>query len=96
MTHLFKITDEDKLARIWGDLNGWRWPKDLPEDLKPRWWEGYGPVTYAKSQERKQGLCDVIMPFIENRCPMSKIDYWWNLPRDEEGFITHSPTETHQ
>jgi hypothetical protein len=36
---LTKLQDEDKLARIWCDLNCWDWPKDIPEKFKPQWWD---------------------------------------------------------
>ena len=92
ITHLGKITDEDVLARIWCDLNGWRWPKDLPEKFKPKWWEPFGLVTYQKSQERKQGVNALIMPFVENRVSQDKIDEWWNSPRDGDGYLKEIDT----
>jgi hypothetical protein len=90
INYLIKITNEDAIARIWCDLNSWRWPKDLPEKYKPGWWEPIGPVTFRMSQERKQGFAAVVMPFIENKVSKAKIDEWWMAPRDENGFCTPS------
>lgn len=80
---LIKIEDHDVLARIWCDFNGWRWPKDIPEKFKPQWWDTvFGPVTYKVIQDRKLGYMHIIMEYIESKVKKSKIDEWWQKPRE--------------
>ena len=72
--------DDEALARVAVDLNLWRWPRDLPDGLKPRWWDGSGdrPVpTDRMVQERKQGVWAILNPYCEARAGDEAIQREW-------------------
>ena len=69
--------NDEALARVWVDLNRWTWPRDLPADLKPYWWDGHQALDARELSNRKSGLNDVLMPYAMSRVGEDAIEVAW-------------------
>lgn len=83
ISHLIRIDDKEKLARIWCDFNRWNWPEDIPETFKPQWWDGVSHLTHKDIMNRQQGLVSVIMDYVESKTTKKLIDKSWMMGRNE-------------
>lgn len=68
---------EEDLAAVWAQLNTWKWPDVLPEDLKPYWWDGHKMLTRRQVREKKSGFIDAVNSYIETRVTEEQISEAW-------------------
>lgn len=64
------------LARMWADFNRWDWPRDLPAQFKPRWWDGT-VVDARETRNRKFGFMEVLMAHADARTTQDAVDAAW-------------------
>lgn len=69
--------DNEALARVWVDFNRWQWPRDFPQDAKPRWWDGLPLIAHNLISERKSGFMTPFMAFVETKIDDGMIDAEW-------------------
>lgn len=68
---------EEELAVVWSELNTWRWPEILPDDLKPYWWDGHKMLNRRQVRERQSGFIDAVNSYIETRVTEEQIGEAW-------------------
>jgi hypothetical protein len=70
---------DDELAEIWVQLNCWEWPKIIPTEYKPKWWDVESGNYHTKynNTDRKCGFNDPIMDYCKARVNSKLIDKKW-------------------
>ena len=64
LKHIRDMTPE-ACARAWHDLNHAKWPGNIPENLKPSWWDDSN-LSRSDRGQRKMGLWSVIGDYLAN------------------------------